>query len=134
MSIFGKNKKKDSLSMDTFKTVGAVTTAILALNKALKDKVDNQRLVVTRRKQQKRRKNEAIVAGFLGGILAGAIAALLLAPDSGEDLRHRVTGLFESENGHDEDAILAEAREKAEALAERAKAQAADAEKDIKDN
>lgn len=132
MSIFG-NKNKSS-TLDTFKTVGMVTSAILALNKALKEKLPDREELFHKREQQKKKKTESIVVGFIGGIIAGAITALLLAPESGEDLRHRVTGLFESENGHDEDAILAEARQKAEALAERAKAQAADAEKDMSDN
>ena len=132
MSIFG-NKKKSS-TLDTFKTVGVVTSAILALNKALKESLPDREDIFQRKEQKRKKKNEAIVIGFIGGIVAGAITALLLAPESGEDLRHRVTGLLESENGHDEDAILAEARQKAEALAERAKAQAADAEKDMNDN
>lgn len=135
MSIFDRKQKKDDWSgWDTAKSIGAVTSAILALNKVVKEKVDNQRVVINRKKEVKRRKQGALLAGFVGGIVAGAITALLLAPESGEELRGRVTGLFDSENGHDEDAILAEARQKAEALAERAKAQAADAEKGMQDN
>ena len=132
MSIF-RNKKKSS-TLDTFKTVGAITSAIIALNKAFKEKLPDREEIFRKKEQQRKKKNEAIIVGFIGGIVAGAITALLLAPESGEDLRHRVTGLLDSENGHDEDAILAEARQKAEALAERAKAQAADAEKDMNDN
>lgn len=134
MSIFDKKHKNEWSSWDTAKSIGAVTSAILALNEVVKEKLDNQRIVINRKKEIKRRKQGALLAGFIGGIVAGAVTALLLAPESGEDLRERVTGLLESDNGHDEEAILAEARQKAEALAERAKAQAADAEKGMQDN
>lgn len=121
MSVFG-----------SLRTIGVVTSAIVALNKAIKDNTPDREELF--RKQRKKNRTGTIVAGFIGGVVAGSIAALLLAPESGEDLRHRVTTAFDSGNGHDEDAILAEARQKAEALAERAKAQAADAEKDMNDN
>ncbi len=131
MSFFSKSKKSSTL--DTFKTFGMITSALLALNKALKENFP-AREELFQKQQPKQNRTGTIVAGFVGGIVAGAITALLLAPESGEDLRHRVTHAFEGGNGHDEDAILAEAREKAEALAARAKAQAADAEKDLNSN
>lgn len=36
----------------------------------------------------------ALIASFLGGAIAGACAALLLAPESGEDLRKRIADIL----------------------------------------
>lgn len=135
MNIFGEKKKKGMLSsLDTFKTISFITGAALAINKAMKDKLEKRAYFVTNKKQQKRNEAGAVIAGLVGGIVAGAITALLLAPESGEDLRQRVSGMLDSGNGYDEDAIIEEARQKAEALAAKAKDQAESAEKGLKDN
>ena len=133
MNILGKKKKKTS-TLPSFKTITAVTGAALALNKALKDKLPDQRYFVANKKKQERKQTGTIVAGFIGGVVAGAITALLLAPESGEDLRQRVSGMVGSGNGYDEDAIIEEARQKAQALAAQAKNEAEQAEKDLQDN
>lgn len=41
-------------------------------------------------------KGETIFA-FFGGLIVGAAAALLLAPDSGEETRKKIKGTFEKE-------------------------------------
>ena len=136
MSILARNKKKTKglPSLDTLKTLSFVTGTALALNKAMKDKIEERKYFLTSKKEKKRNEAGAVVAGLIGGIVAGAITALLLAPESGQELRQRVSGIVSSGNGHDEEAIIEEARQKAEALAAKAKDQAASAEKDLKDN
>ena len=136
MSILARKKKikKELPSLDKLKAISFITGAALAVNKAMKDKLKEREFLLTSKKQKKRNEAGAVIAGLIGGIVAGAITALLLAPESGEDLRHRVSGMIGSGNGHDEDAIIEEARQKAEALAAKAKDQAASAEKDLKDN
>lgn len=136
MDIFGTSKKgkKGSSSFDTLKTFSVVTGTLLALNKAMKDKVQERKYFTTSKKEKRQGGTGAVIAGLIGGMVAGAITALLLAPESGEDLRHRVGDMLGSGNGHDEDAIIEEARQKAEALAAKAKDQAESAEKGLKDN
>lgn len=136
MSILGRKKKKNS-SLPSLKTMSVITGTALALNKAvkeIKEKLPEQRYYVADKKKQKRDDTGSIVAGFIGGVVAGAITALLLAPESGEDLRHRVSGMVGSGNGYDEDAIIEEARQKARALAAKAKDEAEQAEKGLQDN
>ncbi|MGB3849717.1 MAG: YtxH domain-containing protein [Tunicatimonas sp.] len=133
MNILGRKKKKSS-SLPSLKTLSAVTGVILALNKAIKDKVPEQRYYIADKKKKTRNESGTIAAGFIGGVVAGAITALLLAPESGEDLRRRVGGMVGSGNGYDEDAIIEEARQKAQALAAQAKTEAEQAEKGLQDN
>ncbi len=134
MSILRSKRKKKSSNLPSLKTISMVTGTALALNKALKDKLPSQRYFVADMKKQERKETGSIIAGFIGGVVAGAITALLLAPESGEDLRQRVGGMVSSGNGYDEDAIIEEARQKAKALAAKAKSEAKQAEKDLKDN
>ena len=132
MSILNR-KKKDEGILPSLKTISFVTGTLLALNKAMKDKLQEREYLIGKKKQ-KDNSAGAIIAGLVGGLVAGAITALLLAPESGEDLRHRVSNMMSSGNGHDEDAIIEEARQKAEALAAKAKDQAEQAEEGLKDN
>ena len=137
MSVFETKKKKKKkralLSLDALKTISFVTGTALAINKAMKDKLQKQQRLF-HKKQEERKDTGVIIAGFVGGIVAGAVTALLLAPESGEDLRHRVGDMLSSGNGHDEDAIIEEARQKAAALAEKAQDQANQAEQGLTDN
>ena len=136
MNILGKKKKKSS-SLPSLKTMSVLTGTALALNKAIKEakeKLPEQRYYIADKKKHERNETGSIIAGFIGGVVAGAITALLLAPESGEDLRHRVSGMVSSGNGYDEDAIIEEARQKAQALAAKAKSEAEQAEKDMQDN
>ena len=136
MNILGTRKKKKGglPSLDTLKTLSFVTGTALALNKAMKDKIEERKYFLTSKKEKRRNEAGAVIAGLIGGIVAGAITALLLAPESGEDLRHRVGDMLGSGNGHDEEAIIEEARQKAAALAAKAKDQAERAEEGLKDN
>ena len=137
MNIFGEKKKKKKgmlSSLDTLKTISVITGTALAVNKAMKEKLEKRTYFVTNKKQQQRKETGAVIAGLVGGIVAGAVTALLLAPESGEDLRQRVSDMLGSGNGYDEDAIIEEARQKAEALAAKAKDQAESAEQGLKDN
>lgn len=133
MSILNK-KKKDKSILPSLKTISLVSGMSFALSKAIKDKIKKPDYFVTTKKQKQRNETGAILAGLIGGIVAGAVTALLLAPESGEDLRHRVSSMLGSGNGYDEDAIIEEARQKAETLASKAKDQAESAEKGLKDN
>ncbi|MEM9675133.1 MAG: YtxH domain-containing protein [Cyclobacteriaceae bacterium] len=135
-SIFGKKQKNKSLSSaDKLKIVGFVTSTALALTEAAKSWVHQQSYDLLGRKTRQQRQQEQglmLVAGFIGGIVAGAITALLVAPESGGELRQRITGMFG--NGHDEDTAIEEASQKAEELAEAAKIKAENAERNISDN
>lgn len=133
MSILGSKKKKSS-PLPSLKTISVVTGMAMALNKAIKNKVPSPRYYVADKKKKNRKETGTIVAGFIGGVVAGAITALLLAPETGEDLRHRVSGMVGSGNGYDEDAIIEEARQKAKQLAAKAKSEAKEAEKGLQDN
>ena len=136
MNILGTRKKRKGglSSIDKLKTLSFVTGTAIAINKAMKDKLKEREYFITSKKQRKRHETGAVIAGLIGGIVAGAITALLLAPESGEDLRQRVSGMLSSGNGYNEDAIIEEARQKAAALAAKAKDQAESAEKGLKDN
>ena len=136
MNFFRKEKKRKGIlsSLDTLKTISVITGTALAVNKAMKEKLQNREYFITHKKEQRRNETGAVIAGLVGGIVAGAVTALLLAPESGEDLRHRVSDMLGSGNGYDEDTIIEEARQKAEALAAKAKDQAENAEQNLKDN
>ncbi|WKN42703.1 YtxH domain-containing protein [Tunicatimonas pelagia] len=135
-SIFTRKKKKAPayLSLDALKDVSVVTGVILALNKAVKAKLNEQRydLFRSRREEKKQQNALLIMAGLLGGIVAGAVAALLVAPQSGNEFRGRISGMFG--NGHNEESAIEQASEKAEELAETAKQKAERAERNISDN
>ena len=110
--------------MSTFrniKNIGVIISTVAALKKAISDTMQQQERAIFRKKQQKkkRKRNERIVAGVLGGVVLGAIVAIFTTSES---TKERVTGLFSNgQHDYDEDAIIREASQKAEALAERAK-------------
>ncbi len=135
-SIFARKKKKAPtyFSLDAFKDIGLVTSAVLALNKAIRARLSEQRydLFSTRREEKKQQSKLLLVTGLLGGLVAGAITALLVAPESGNKFRGRVSGMFG--NGHNEDSAIEQASQKAEDLAETAKEKAERAERNISDN
>ncbi len=131
--IFGK-KKSQHRSFTSYKDIGLLTTALLTLNKAIRAKLNEQQYFSFQR-QQKRKKQQdllLILAGLIGGLIAGAVSALLIAPESGSEFRGRLSGLFG--NGHDEDSAIEQASEKAEELAETAKQKAERAERNISEN
>ncbi|MGB3585927.1 MAG: YtxH domain-containing protein [Tunicatimonas sp.] len=134
-SIFAKKKKKaPTFSLDAFKDISLVTSAILALNKAIKTRLSEQRydLFKSQREEKKQQRSLLLITGLLGGLIAGAITALLVAPESGNQFRGRISGMFS--NGHNEDAAINLASQKAEELAETAKEKAERAERNISDN
>jgi hypothetical protein len=135
-SIFSKKQKKKALSSaEKLKIVGFVTSTALALTEAAKSWVNQQSHDLLGRKTRQEQQKEQglmLVAGFIGGIVAGAVTALLVAPESGGEFRQRITGMFG--NGHDEETAIEEASQKAEELAETAKAKAENAERNISDN
>ncbi len=53
-------------SLDTFKTISFITGAALAINKAMKDKLEKRAYFVTNKKQQKRNEAGAVIAGLVG--------------------------------------------------------------------
>lgn len=134
--IFKKKKShRDLPSWEALKTISFITGSALALNEALKAKLhEQQKLIFPKRYEQEKKEEEVVmvIAGFLGGLLAGAITALLVAPEPGSDLRQRIIGKFG--NGHDEETAIREASQKAEELAETAKLKAESAERNISDN
>jgi len=135
-NIFSKKQKKKVLSSaEELKIVGFVTSTALALTEAAKSWVNQQSRDLLGRKTRQERQQEQglmLLAGFIGGIVAGAITALLVAPETGGEFRKRITGMFG--NGHDEETAIEEASQKAEELAEAAKIKAENAERNISDN
>jgi gas vesicle protein len=71
------------------------------------------------------------LAGFLVGALAGAAAALLLAPQSGEETRTMIRDRS-IELGHRAEELGEEARKRAEELSEEARKRAEDAQAKVK--
>ncbi|MFP4089241.1 MAG: YtxH domain-containing protein [Cyclobacteriaceae bacterium] len=114
---FGKKKKKNIFpSLEALKNISFITGSALAINRALKEKLHEQQSLLQRQKKKKSDNTGAFVAGFIGGLLTGSIAALLLAPESGEKLRERVNGFFLNDEGEvDLQEILEQAQHKAKA-------------------
>ncbi len=100
-NFFAKKKKKKDLfpSLETLKLVSFITGTALAVNKGLKEKLKNQEFLHRSSKQSQTEEAGLLIAGFVGGAIAGALSALLLTPESGEDLRKRVTSYFDDTNG-----------------------------------
>lgn len=46
-----------------------------------------------------------VLFAFLGGVVVGGIAALLLAPDSGEETRKKIAKILQEEQDRIKDAI-----------------------------
>lgn len=98
--LFGKKKKKKTLpSLESLKLISFITGTALAVNRALKERVRQPQISLKKSKQEESEETALVVAGFIGGALAGAITALLLTPESGGDLRKRITSYFENGNG-----------------------------------
>ncbi|WPP51566.1 YtxH domain-containing protein [Catalinimonas niigatensis] len=112
----GRKKKKRFPSLEALKTISFVTGSALAMNKVLKEKIlEQQRLLTKTKKKQTADDTPAIIAGFVGGLIAGGVTALLFAPESGGKLRDRVSSFFVSENGDfDLESEMEEARKNAE--------------------
>jgi len=112
---FGKKKKKRFPSLEALKTISFVTGSALAMNKMLKEKLLEQQHLLTKTPPKKSDDSSAMIAGFIGGLVAGSITAILLAPESGERLRDRISSFFLTENGHiDLESEMEEARRNAE--------------------
>ncbi|MDF9796845.1 hypothetical protein OKW21_002108 [Catalinimonas alkaloidigena] len=112
---FGKKKKKKFPSLEALKTISYVTGSALAMNKVLKEKLLEQQHLLLKPKRKQTDDNTAIFAGLAGGLIAGGIMALLLAPESGDKLRDRISSFFLTENGHfDLESEMEEARKHAE--------------------
>lgn len=98
--LFGKKKKKKTLpSLESLKLISFITGTALAVNRALKERVRQPQITLKKSKQEESEEIALVVAGFIGGALAGAITALLLTPESGGELRKRITSYFENGNG-----------------------------------
>lgn len=113
---FGKKKKKKFPSLEALKTISYVTGSALAMNKILKEKLSEQQFLLSKSKKRKKTdENTLVFAGLIGGLVAGGITALLLAPESGDKLRDRISSFFLTENGHfDLETEMEEARKNAE--------------------
>ncbi len=110
-----KKKKRSIPSLEALKAVSLVTGSILAMNKVLKEKVMEQKNILTKSRRKKSTDPAAIIAGFIGGLLAGALTALLFAPEPGEKLRDRVGSFFTDADGElDLEKEMEEARQQAE--------------------
>lgn len=132
LGFFGKKKKKNKnsllesiKSLESLKVISLITGAALAVNRTLQEQYRQQQLALQKRKQVESDDTALIIAGFVGGALAGAISALLLTPQSGEDLRKRITGYFENGNGQ---------HEALENVTQNAKKKASEVEKKINGN
>ena len=137
-SIVNRKKKKASTNflLDALKDFSLVTGAILALNKAIKAKLNEKKYEVfkSRREEKKQQNLLLLLGGLLGGMLAGAVTALLVAPESGNEFRGRLSGMFGNGHHHNEEDAIRQASQKAEELAETAKMKAERAEQNINDN
>lgn len=129
--FFGKKKKKNKLpylesfkSLESLKLISLITGAALAVNRTVQERLRQQQLALQKSKQTESDEIALIIAGFVGGALAGAISALLFTPESGEELRKRITGYFENGNGH----------ETVENVTQTAKKKASEVEKKINGN
>lgn len=113
---FGKKKKKKFPSLEALKTISYVTGSALAMNKILKEKLSEQQYLLSKSKKRKKTdENTLVFAGLIGGLVAGGITALLLAPESGDKLRDRISSFFLTENGHfDLETEMEEAHKNAE--------------------
>jgi hypothetical protein len=114
---FGKKKKKSPFpSLEALKTISFVTGSSLAINKALKQKIQEQQRMLLQKKKKESDDASALLGGFIGGIIAGSLVALLLAPESGDKLRERISSFFLTDEGDISlQEILRDARHKAEA-------------------
>lgn len=121
-NFFSKKKKKQKLpSLEALRLISFVTGTTgtaLALRRALEERIKNlkhQQIVLQNKKQAQSEEVALIIAGFIGGAITGAISALLLTPESGGDLRKRIAGYFENDNGSylDTEGIAKKAEEKA---------------------
>lgn len=134
MEIFGRKKKKSSsLPFGAIKDLSLITGAVLALSKAIQAKFNEQRHDLFRKEPVRDPQNTImLITALIGGVVAGAITALLVAPESGDEFRGRISGMFG--NGHDEEAAIEQASQKADELAETARLKAESAEQDLKSN
>lgn len=111
----GRRKKKKFPSLEALKTISFVTGSALAMNKMLKEKILDQQRLLSKSPKKQSDDTAAIIAGFVGGLIAGGITALLMAPEPGEKLRDRVSSFFVGENGDfDLESEMEEARKNAE--------------------
>lgn len=95
----GRKKSRKSPSLEALKMISFITGSALAMNKMLKEKILEQQHLLKGTPKKQTDDTGAMIAGFVGGLLAGGITALLLAPESGGKFRDRLSGFFVSENG-----------------------------------
>ena len=110
---FGRKKKKRFPILEALKTIGLISSSALAVNRSLKEKIKEQQYLLQKQHKKESDDSLTILAGLLGGILAGSVVALLFAPESGKQLRDKISEFFVSENGHDLEETLDEARQNA---------------------
>lgn len=108
-----RKKKKKFPALEALKTISLLSSSALAVNRSLKEKIKEQQYLLQKQKRKQSDDNGAIIAGLVGGLLAGSIIALLFAPESGEKLREKISDFFLTENGHDLEDTLDEARQSA---------------------
>ena len=111
---FRRKKKRRFPALEALKVVSLISGTALSVNRALKEKIKKQQYLLQRQKKQESEDVSTIVAGLIGGLLAGSILALFFAPESGEKLRERINNFFLTENGHNIQDTLEEARKKAQ--------------------
>lgn len=109
-----RKKKKKFPALEALKTVSLLSSSALAVNRSLKQKIKEQQYLLQKQKKKESDDTAAIIAGLIGGLLAGSIIALLFAPDSGDKLREKISDFFLTENGHDLEDTLDEARQSAQ--------------------
>ena len=110
---FRRKKKKRFPILEALKTIGLISSSALAVNRSLKEKIKEQQYLLQKQHKKESDDSLTILAGLLGGILAGSVVALLFAPESGKQLRDKISEFFVSENGHDLEETLDEARQNA---------------------
>lgn len=96
-NLFKKKKKAENMiNFEAVKVASFLTSTAMAINKALKDKIDHQNLLVARkRKEEEEAAKVSVITGFISGALVGIVGALLLTPESGDSLRNKISHYFD---------------------------------------
>ena len=110
---FKKKKKKQQITLEAVKAIGIVSSMLMAINSFIKEKLSQQQYSFYKPKKKDNTNTLSILAGLVGGLLAGTLVALLFAPEPGDKLRERISQLFDEEDARTLDNTFADARQNA---------------------
>ena len=107
-----RKKKKKQPALEILKTLSLISNAALAVNRSLKEKIKEQEYLLIKQKKQPKNDTNYIVAGVIGGLVAIVVAAFFLFPETGDNIKERLSEFLE-EDEPDFEETLTEARQKA---------------------